>query len=93
MSVPNRGTVYHIVSDALKAQTAEAVGELRSLEIERLDDIQLALWRSAMQGDVRSAIAIARCITARRRLLGLDRPGLLRVGGSSPRTFVVPPVA
>jgi hypothetical protein len=39
----NRGTVYHVVSEALKAQTLEAVGELRNLEVERLDRLQLAL--------------------------------------------------
>jgi orotate phosphoribosyltransferase-like protein len=56
----NRGTVYHVVSEALKAQTAEAVGELRSLEVERLDNVQLAVWQKAMDGDVPSAIAVVR---------------------------------
>jgi hypothetical protein len=40
----NRGTVCHIVSDALNAQTAEAVDTLRSLEVQRLDALQSALW-------------------------------------------------
>jgi cyanate lyase len=88
----NRGTVYHVVSEALKAQTAEAVGELRSLEIERLDNLQLAVWQKAMEGDVPSAIAVVRCILARCRLLGLDGPSLLELGDSRPRTLVVPPV-
>lgn len=38
----NRGTVFHVVTEALTAQTAEAVGELRSLEIERLDNLTWA---------------------------------------------------
>src|SRR5450631_3055470 len=68
----NRGTVYHVIADALKTHTAEAVGELRSLEVERLDNLQLAMWQQAMDGDVLSAIAVVRCIIARCRLLGLD---------------------
>ena len=88
----NRGTVYHVVAEALKAQTAEAVGELRSLEIERLDHLQVAVWRKAMDGDVPSAIAVVRVIMARCRLLGLDGPSLLELGDSRPRTLVVPPV-
>ena len=61
----NRGTVYHVVSEALKAQTAEAVGLLRSLEVERLDNLQLAVWQKAMDGDVPSA----------RRLFAASSPG------------------
>jgi hypothetical protein len=89
----NRGTVYHVVAGALRAQTAEAVVELRSLEVERLDHVQLALWQKAMDGDVPSAIAVVRVIMARCRLLGLDGPGLLRGEELSPRTLVVPPGA
>jgi cyanate lyase len=87
----NRGTVYHVVSEALKAQTAEAVGELRSLEVERLDNLQLAVWQKAMDGDVPSASAVVRVIMARCRLLGLDGPSLLNEAQRS-RTLVVPPV-
>src|SRR5450631_213550 len=74
----NRGTVFHIVSQALKAHTAEAVGELRSLEVARLDSVQSAMWHKAMDGDVPSGMAVLRCIMSRCRLLGLDGPGLLR---------------
>ena len=88
----NRGTVYRVVSQVLKAQTLEAVGELRNLEVERLDSLQVAMWQKAIDGDVPSAIAVVRCIMARCRLLGLEGPGLLRGGDSRPRTLVVPPV-
>jgi hypothetical protein len=87
----NRGTVYRVVSEALRTQTLEAVGELRSLEVERLDSLQSAMWQKAMEGDVPSAFAILRVIMARCRLLGLDGPGLLRVEEPTPRTLVVPP--
>jgi hypothetical protein len=88
----NRGTVYRIISEALRAQTAEAVGVLRSLEVERLDRLQLAVWQRAMDGEVPSVHEAARCIMARCRLLGLDGPSLLGFEATKPRTVVVPPV-
>jgi len=88
----NRGTVYHVVADALGAQTVEAVDQLRSLEVERLDMLQLAMWHGAMEGDVPSAIAAIRCIMSRCRLLGLEGSDL-SVEDSRPRTLVVPPVS
>jgi hypothetical protein len=54
----NRGTVYRVVSEALRAQTLEAVAELRSIEVQRLDSLQVAMWQKAMDGDVPSAIVI-----------------------------------
>ena len=88
----HRGTVYRVIAEALKKQTAEAVNELRGLEVERLDNIQLALWQKAMEGDVPSAMAVVRCIMSRCHLLGLDGQGTLPVGDTGPRTLVVPPV-
>jgi hypothetical protein len=88
----NRGTVCHIVNDALKARTDEAVDTLRSLEAQRLDALQVALWDKAMAGDVIAAQAAIRIIVSRCRLLGLDREGLLGAGKPRPpRTVVVPP--
>src|SRR5664280_1761204 len=92
LGYPNRGTVYRVVAEALRAQTLEAVGELRSLEVERLNSLQVAMWQKAMDGDVPPAIAVIRCIMSRCRLLGLDGPGLLRAEVPRPRTLVVPPV-
>jgi len=84
----NRGTVYRLVAEALKAQTVEAVGEHRSLEVERLDMLQVAVWRKAMEGDVPSTAAAARIIMARCRLLGLEGQG--QVDEARSRTVVVP---
>ena len=63
-----------------RAQTLEAVGELRNLEVKRLDSLQLAMWQKAMQGDVPSATAVVRVIMSRCPLLGLEGPGQLRTG-------------
>ena len=61
----NRGTVYRVVAEALKAQTLDAVEELRGLEVQRLDSLQLAMWQKAMEGDVPSAMAVVRVIMSR----------------------------
>jgi Homeodomain-like domain len=82
----NRGTVCRIVSDALNSQTVEAVDELRSLEVARLDTLQLALWPAATEGDVQAVSTITRIIMARSRLLGLQGRGPLK---ADPRTRTV----
>src|SRR5450759_455971 len=81
----NRGTVYRLVSEALKAQTVEAVGQLRSLEVERLDKLQHAVWQKAMDGDVSFAAVAARIIMARCRLLGLEGQDQGQVDEARPR--------
>ncbi len=68
----NRGTVFHIVTDALDSRQVEAVDQLRSLESQRLDALQIAVWDRAMSGDVTAALAAIRIISARCRLLGLE---------------------
>jgi hypothetical protein len=87
----NRGTVYRVVANALETQTVEAVENLRCLEVERLDALQLAVWQKAMDGDVPSAAVAIRVIMERCRLLGLEGPGALGVVHGKPRTLVVPP--
>lgn len=92
MGYANRGTVYRIVSEALKAHTVEAVEQLRNLEVARLDELQLALWPAAMAGDVHAASMVTRIIITRCRLLGLEVPGVQRVDALKPKTVVVPKV-
>ena len=88
----NRGTVYRVVANALETQTVDAVENLRCLEVERLDMIQVAMWQKAMDGDVPSAIAVVRCIMSRCHLLGLEASSAPSVKHGKPRTLVVPPV-
>ena len=88
----NRGTVYRVVANALETQTAEAVEGLRSLEVERLDLIQVAVWPAAMAGDVHAASVATKVIMTRCRLLGLEGASGLGVDAGRPRTLVVPPV-
>lgn len=87
----NRGTVYRMVGRALEAQTLEAVDALRSLEVERLDAVQVALWDNAMNGDVNAAKQAIRIIAARCRLLGLEEQARAQGTEQWPRTVVQPP--
>jgi len=89
----SRGTAYSVVAKALREQTAEAVADLRDLEIARLDALQHALWDAAMTGDVRSATVIVKIVQARVHLNGLEpaRDGFGTT--SAPQTVVLPPPA
>ena len=82
-----RGPVYEIVSKALRAQTLEAVEDLRDLESERLDALQQRVWTRAMDGDVTAARTALQIIVARCRLLGLDTSAALTTS-AAPRTVV-----
>lgn len=52
----------------------EEVRELRLLESERLDSVQVAIWPKAMRGDVEAVRAVVRISERRSRLWGLDAP-------------------
>jgi hypothetical protein len=86
----NRGTVCRIIAGALHAHTVEAVDALRSLEGERLDALQYAIWEKAMAGDVDAARAAIRIIVARSRLFGLEGKGAIDDEEQWPRTVVLP---
>lgn len=62
---------------ALATHQAETVQVHRSLELESLDALQLAVWDKATSGDIRSVLTVLRIIHRRIRLLGLDsgKPG------------------
>src|SRR4051812_44492197 len=51
----SRGTVHHIVHDALTRDRKDAVQGYQQLEVARLDALQVALWDRAMAGDVEAA--------------------------------------
>ena len=58
---------------ALREHTADAVEDLREAELERLDQLQQALWDRAMSGDPRAVQAVLRIVAQRCRLLGLEQ--------------------
>lgn len=65
------------VKRALKTyseQTKEATDDFRQLELERLDELNLAFWPKAVAGDIQAAKLILRVVEQRSRLLGLEAP-------------------
>ena len=69
----DRSGAYKAIRGALAAQQAEAVDELRGLELERLDALQRSCWDAALEGDVASVDRVLKVIAARVRLLGLEQ--------------------
>jgi len=84
----NRGTVHHIVHDALARDRKDAVEDHQQLELARLDALQAALWDKAMAGDVAAAREVRAIVIARCRLLGLGEVAKRRMGWM-PRTVVL----
>ena len=69
----DRSGAFKAISAALRAQQAEAVDELRALEIERLDALQRSCWDAALEGAIPAVDRVLKVIAARVRLLGLDQ--------------------
>lgn len=67
-------TAWRDVSDALKALQQEPAEDLRKIEVQRLDDLLLALWPKAKKGHPASVDRVIRIMERRARLLGLDAP-------------------
>jgi len=52
----------------------EPADELREMEATRLDALQQAYWRPALDGDVKAATILLKLMERRSKLLGLDQP-------------------
>ncbi len=65
---------HKAVMSALRATLREPADELRTLEAERLDALQLALWKRALAGEERAVARVVNLMARRARLLGLDAP-------------------
>ena len=84
----NRGTVHHIVHQALARDRRDAVEDHQQLEMARLDALQVALWDKALAGDLDACREVRAIIMARLRLLGLMEQAKRRATWT-PRTVVL----
>lgn len=50
------------------------IEELRDMELDRLDRLQMGVWSKALNGDSRAVDSVLKIIDRRSRLLGLDAP-------------------
>jgi hypothetical protein len=74
LGLSNRGQAFKIYQRALERIPAEGVVELRTLEGQRLDALQAAIWDTCMAGGIKSINASLRIMERRARLFGLDAP-------------------
>lgn len=70
----DRGAARTAVLALIKEQDKEKVEDLRTLEGERLDQLQMAVWRNAVSGDERAIEKILAIMSHRAKLYGLFAP-------------------
>lgn len=68
----HRSSARRAVERALARTLQAPAAELRDLENDRLDRLQMALWPKAMRGQERSVEMVLRVMERRARLNGLD---------------------
>jgi len=59
---------------ALRETLREPAEQVRALELERLDLMLVAVWPSALGGDIAAQQQVLRLMDRRARYLGLDAP-------------------
>lgn len=67
----HRGSAHRAVYKALEQRQIDAVDELRTLELARLDRLHRAAWELAVTGDLAAIETVLRIMDQRDRLLGL----------------------
>lgn len=72
VGIADRGMAHKIYKRALARVHAPEVTELRKLEGERLDELQLAIYSKALRGDIKAVQEVRRLMERRARLYGLD---------------------
>jgi|SRR5690625_1532125 len=68
----SRASAYRAIKKALDDAVSEPAKELVSMELERLDALQLGVWQQARTGHLGSIDRVLKIMERRARLLGLD---------------------
>ncbi len=68
----SRGSAHKAVATALRKTLQEPADEVRSLEIERLDELLMSIWQYRMKPDYLDRVL--KIMERRAKLLGLDAP-------------------
>ena len=72
-------SVYERVQKALHDTIAESADEVRTLELERLDQMQAAIQTKVDQGDPRAVQSALAIMDRRAKYLGIDQPAKTEV--------------
>lgn len=70
----SKSYVYKKITEALEQLVREPAEQLRTLELERLDRMFLALWQKITSGDAKAISTGLSIMERRAKLLGLDAP-------------------
>jgi len=65
--------------NACKRIIRSDVDEIRSVEMDRLDIAQAAVWNGVLRGETPSVMALVKIMERRAKLLGLDMPTLAKI--------------
>lgn len=68
----DRSQAHKIYRRALERVHAEPAAEIRDLEADRLDRLQVKVWTKALTGDLHAVDRVLSIMTRRAKLLGLD---------------------
>ena len=68
----DRAAAHKAYKSALNRTFQQPAAEVRELEADRLDRLQLAVWARALRGDLAAVDRVLRISERRARLLGLD---------------------
>jgi len=69
-----RQRVHQIIVDALDDMVREPVEQLRRMELQRLDAMQVRVYQAAIKGNCSAIDRVLKIQKRRARLLGLDVP-------------------
>jgi hypothetical protein len=81
LNYTNPGAAFRAVCNAMAAITADSAEQLRAMEAERLDAMQLGLWQKARRGDVQAIDRVVRIMERRAKLFRLDPPEQKELSG------------
>lgn len=70
--ISDRSTAHKIYKRALARTLQEPAAEIRQLEADRLDRLQVQVWTKALRGDLPAVDRVLRIMERRSKLLGLD---------------------
>ena len=72
VGIGHRSDAHKVYKRALARTLQEPAAEIRQLEADRLDRLQVAVWTKALRGDLSAVDRVLRVMERRARLLGLD---------------------
>lgn len=68
--------------DRISAEVADLAQEVRAKNLKRLEDLLVAVWDDAMEGEPKAVDSAVKILAAQNRLTGADAPTKIDAGGS-----------